>query len=106
MEDESLSETTRDIFEEAQYKRGPNVCEAVPEWWSYITPELDMAVAGKITVQEAMENAQQNLADKIISYNDGALTSPLDIGLICGIAALILFTVALYIFKRPNGKEG
>lgn len=106
LEDESLSETTRDIFEEAQYKRGPNVCEAVPEWWSYITPELDMAVAGKITVQEAMENAQQNLADKIISYNDGALTSPLDIGLICGIAALILFTVALYIFKRPNGKEG
>jgi multiple sugar transport system substrate-binding protein len=96
----AIPENTRKIFEEAAYKRSPDVCEAVPEWWGYVLPELDLIITGKLSLEQAMQNVQNNLMDKINAYYDKSLTGPIDLPLLIGIICLIVVTGCIVIFVK------
>ncbi len=92
------------IFDEAQFKRSPDICEAVPEWWTYVTTELDGAVTGKVTVETAMKRADANLRDKINAFLGNALEGAVDVFMVVALVVLGAATVLVCVFVRK--KEG
>ena len=76
------------------------MCEAVPEWWGYVLPELDLIITGKLSLEQAMQNVQNNLMDKINAYYDKSLTGPIDLPLLIGIICLIVVTGCIVIFVK------
>lgn len=70
---EEIKKTTNEkqkfILEESKYRRHVDYCEAAPEWWIYVDPEITNAEAGKKDVKTALDDAQNALKTAIDNYN-------------------------------------
>lgn len=97
-----ISENELAIFEEAPYKRSPDLCEAIPEWWSYVTPQLDLAMNGSLTVEEAMAKADLNLSNVIKTYRGVKISTRPDTFMIVFLCLLAAGTAAICIFVKKG----
>ncbi|MHB1483633.1 MAG: ABC transporter substrate-binding protein [Saccharofermentanales bacterium] len=57
------------IFNEFNYRRHVDYCEASPEWWIYVQEQLSKAEGNEDTAKVAMDTAQTNLLAVIDEYN-------------------------------------
>lgn len=59
----------KEIIDEFKYGRHVDYCAAAPQWWSYLSDPMSKAIAGKLTAQQAADQAQSSLTAAIKEYN-------------------------------------
>ena len=101
LDDPSTPPQARKIFTEAAYRRSPDVNFELPEWWIFVTPELDSAIAGHQTVEEAAANIQAQLLNRM-GIEAGRPDYPLLIGIFAFIGFTIIFFVVTGIIDRKR----
>lgn len=65
----TVNENQKFILNETKYRKHVEYCPGAPEWWSYVDPQIGNAEGKKKTVQQALDDAQNDLVTAIKNYN-------------------------------------
>ncbi len=104
IDDPQTPENVRNIFSESVYKRSPDIFEARPQWHVTVTTELNYAITGSKTIEQAMADANLSLSDALAVFRGENPASPVDLFMPAVFGVLILGTIVLYVVFRDKGR--